>query len=63
LTRRGLIEGSPLRVDPPAAGFGLDSGSAQATIWQLPPALISSSVGTKVIIAASSKVTTRPTRK
>jgi hypothetical protein len=23
----------------PAAGFGLDTGSAQATLWQLPPAL------------------------
>jgi hypothetical protein len=22
-----------------AAGFGLDTGSAQATLWQLPPAL------------------------
>ena len=46
-----------------AAGFGLDSGSAQATVWQLPPALISSADGAKLIIAASPKVISCATRK
>jgi len=46
-----------------AAGFGLDSGSAQATVWQLPPALISSSDGANSITAASPKVIACATRK
>jgi len=60
-----LADVKALRFAPTrrAAGFGLDSGSAQATVWQLPPALFSSSADPKAIITVAPKVISCATRK